>query len=336
MGFRAVLWILLSSCSLVFAGFERLDHFVAVPDSIRLEKAEKLGIPYQSFILKDPHNFEVFQFIQFRFGKLNRVQFDALKAAYAGDRSAVPYDADREYELIDFLLPKMQALIHTRFPSMQRKKDWVSSNCWGTAYDLLRYTRDISVFYVDDSEIRPQFESPDHSTLIAEVERDIRNDAPAILDAQDKLQFGDLALLYFGWGLAHAAIYVDKGIYFEMTGSKPHWPYRLTRNLFDPNLRFNKTIQAVDFYRFNSPGKELLPHPADVFFEHTSKDTRRFSFAEVPLQLIKEGRFEGRYELPADAFDEKKSVRYFRQTFKSHPVSRIWHRVARSCAGLLQ
>ncbi|MCA2960770.1 MAG: hypothetical protein IOD12_10990 [Silvanigrellales bacterium] len=92
--------------------------------------------------------------VQVKFGTLSEPNYSLLMDHYGGQK-IVPFSATREYELVDFLPPKIQALVNRWFfttmeelPNMP--PDWkglglqqetavsTAMNCWHTAYEVIR------------------------------------------------------------------------------------------------------------------------------------------------------------------------------------------------------
>ncbi len=95
------------------------------------------------------------------FTGLKENEFQLLKNLYSSGKSKTEWDSKKEaYELKDFLIPQMQALIGNRFES----EGDVHSNCWGTAYEIARGAQsDFTFFYAEPNQVLKVFENSSYS-----------------------------------------------------------------------------------------------------------------------------------------------------------------------------
>ncbi len=171
------------------------------------------------------------------FGKLTRAQFDTLHARYGG-LSQVPYQPDREYELIDFLPPFLQATVNVdvEIPEMQvlrgsedigfgatlgeEKKVGATVNCHGLAYPATRAYQgqqdQVDFLYGEMVHMDEMTDDRSLFTKVAEFSAD-QLDQLAAFD----LQPGDMIQLHevSDWAritmLLHSATHVGDGLFFE-------------------------------------------------------------------------------------------------------------------------
>jgi hypothetical protein len=214
----------------------------------------------------------------FRFSSLSRRQFEHLKAAYGGGRSRLIYSPSRTYSLSDFLPPFAKATLNTNFlPELvisSGSARVLTSNCWGTVYEFSRGADDaFSVFM-----------SPSWAN---EVEEFVTNGAGNYPEVSGDIDpntftghFGDILLIYKGQTLAHAAVYIDRGLWFEKTGTTSNMAYRLTTKVVEPyqEAEYRSTIIR-------------LGHPTGLRSPHVFLRSTKYSCHDK--QLV-ESKFEDR------------------------------------------
>lgn len=171
---------------------------------------------------EDPH-------LRIEFPNISETQFRNLKKAYGFGLSHVTYRKGTTYDLRDFLTPMMQAVLNQRFrDEINSNYVHLTSNCWSTAYEVLHTAvpnaSSFSVFLQKDG--RPLVRgvanaSPKHAPILK------ANSLSAVSQVPD-LRFGDILFQYDAAGaLEHAAVVVDRDIYFEKTAIITESPYRL-------------------------------------------------------------------------------------------------------------
>ena len=189
--------------------------------------------------------------LELGFGRLDKKQFELLKAEFGG-LSEVPHTATRDYSVIDFLPPVVQALVHRDYdatagvtlPGTQSLRDGpgedlivsITPNCHGTAYEVARSYQQrvrpptVSVLYGD---AMPMVDAYDDTKLFKPLGAAKPGDDPARLLAQ--LRPGDL-LAHRTWmdgapgSLLHSAVYLGGGLVFEKPDTEVEGnetPYRL-------------------------------------------------------------------------------------------------------------
>jgi hypothetical protein len=192
-----------------------------------------------------------------KFGTLTKEQFSHLHAAYGG-KSQVPFDPAREYTLLDFMPPMIQALSGVqllaepvRIPGLMQplastegqvvEDFFANPNCHGTSYELLR------AFHPDTDPKGPVTLFQGDIDAVDQLASDARWVEPvktlsgeqlaadAVEERNAGLRPGDAVLLYGPEGedgsreLLHSATYVDQDLFFEKTNpddeQRAH-PYR--------------------------------------------------------------------------------------------------------------
>lgn len=181
-------------------------------------------------------------------GRLSEEQFNALKARY-WNLSEVSYSAQRNYELMDFLPPLMQAVdslqLHPSFVdinwptpeqivddggveiqdlirwSTEKAKAPVLTNCWGTTISILRdmhfKTRELETGWLSRVAVAQRLSDPQSFDEIL----------------PGKIRFGDIMLIhkkddYRGETyVQHAALIIEPGLIFEKTDSGADDAFRL-------------------------------------------------------------------------------------------------------------
>lgn len=185
-----------------------------------------------------------------QFGKLSQPQFDALKKEFGG-LSQVKFDAARDYGVIDFLPPTIQALVNrdidpgppAKLKGTGKLNDAMgnegrgdleistSPNCHGTAWEMMRAyqgqpSTHVSLLYGDAQMVGPDYENPEKFTTVGTSEP---GKAPAFLS---ELKPGDVVAFKRGeYELLHSAVYVGGGLFFEKPNTESdeydESPYRL-------------------------------------------------------------------------------------------------------------
>ncbi|MFZ2956210.1 MAG: hypothetical protein WA705_04915 [Candidatus Ozemobacteraceae bacterium] len=248
------------------------------PGVFDLSQAKKLGVDFtvKKHEFTGPSNPSDSYALEIRFSPMTKVQFDGLTKAYGGS-GFVPFSEKARYELSDFQPPVVQALIGFRFPPIIEEgykslKDTAEefnldstictqSNCYSTVWEVVRAKpfktpKDKGVFclfwegeYVFNETIC----KAQYGTVIA----------------TDSLRAGDVVMFFDRTNdeyrsLMHAAVFVDKGLYFEKTDSDGDVAWRFVY-YSDMASKLKELTQSgnleVEFRRFNG----TFPHPAKAF-----------------------------------------------------------------------
>lgn len=231
--------------------------------SLSLSTADALGVPYTGIAYDAGKAASLPSFalsLDAEFGTLSEINFDRLKSRYCAwsdTKSRVKWDARREYSLLDFLPPIMQAVSGRHFRSTRsRQKNLPSfvddrtrmyaeqcvlltSNCWGFAWEVLFQadnpdTSAMTVSTADPTSAWRAFTGPGFDLVQSSLTK------PQLLkDAKlrnRRLQGGDVLLLWHTIScsdrpnkvyLDHVVTCIDEDVYFEKSGSGDNVPYRL-------------------------------------------------------------------------------------------------------------
>lgn len=276
------------------SGFETLPEDKRTLCQQKLHYPESLGIKYQCEAIWDEStNIKSWQQrLSFVFGHLTFTEFDAIRNHYKKlnkSTTKLSYNKQKSYQLIDFLSPALQTLNGSRFVPetsslpenlfhyfFKNERNVISNkltsymNCWGVAYEVLRQPdKEISLFIA-----RPQLMSRyirQQSTLITQA-NDVRD-----ASFTQNMQPGDVILVLHDNNnveyLDHAAVVIDKGIFFEKAGSGKNVPIRLT----DKETFSKLWIPKVFHFQLYRPNQEALwPKPMQIFNPLESDYTKRF------------------------------------------------------------
>jgi cell wall-associated NlpC family hydrolase len=264
---RLIVLLGLSSASFPAQGeFRRVPLGVEQSCPARLQS--NLGIPYRCQRWADrTAKLPLWQdFLGFRFGRLRYSDWRYLMRIYGSWHNArllSPYDARRSYELLDFMPPMIQALDKHRFymqqtPIIQNNDAktlavaQLVTNCWGTVYEILRLAK------------ASKAESPVLFATAADPMLSILrrvSTSPAT-----SMQPGDILLISHRHRdreyLDHAAIAIDRGLFFEKAGTGDEVPYRFVE---EATLRriWNPAIFTYEIRRSSS--EAALPQPQNIF-----------------------------------------------------------------------
>ena len=204
------------------------------------------------------------------FPSLTKGQFDALKNTYGFGLSRIQYQSGVTYTLSDFLMPFMQATLNHAFEvEIQGDYTSIAGNCWGTAYEVIRTSKDldqndvsgsVAIFYADTPEMQAILQANTRSRLLG-VGASIDDLYEQAQTTATPFQFGDIVLILDGSGLLeHVITYVDRDVWFEKVGYSAGAPYRLTTT--EDFFHKIKDGRQVEWRRFPRGG---LPHPSQAF-----------------------------------------------------------------------
>ena len=288
-------------------------EFVLLKDdqikSCSLQLSEARNIEHQCLItIDDSSPLEFWKNrLSFHFGKISEQEFIALKNIYSGwsqSQTAVNYDHNKFYQMIDFLPPLIQALNGHRFipeETSLKSKDWdfrglLSSsphnlkkylymNCWGLVYEVLRAAK--------HSQTEPSIFMAQASVMLAQL----RKNSNLLLSLQEPSEFpipnalskpGDIILVMHkslaGYEyLDHIAIAIDDDIYFEKAGTGEDVPIRI----IDEETLVKIWPPGVFRYELRRLNQSAtLPHPQAIFSLNSPEIKKQFApLAEIPLNI---------------------------------------------------
>jgi hypothetical protein len=203
----------------------------------------------------------------FELGHLSHGQWQKLTKIYGAWHNASllpPYNSQRNYDLLDFMPPTLQALDRHRFYAQEQRvagrtlgvqepltKIQLVTNCWGTVYEVLRLAH------------RPKVESPILFVTAAQPMLETLRQVSTPADAEKP---GDILLISHRHGdreyLDHTVLVIDRNLYFEKAGTGDEVPYRFVasdtlRQIWNP---------AIFRYELRRPLPDKpLPPPGDRF-----------------------------------------------------------------------
>ncbi|ELS01555.1 hypothetical protein Xen7305DRAFT_00012590 [Xenococcus sp. PCC 7305] len=292
------------------AEFVRLQDDQAQSCSLQLASAK--NIPHQCLAKTDQSSpLEVWQQrLSFVFGKISEQDFILLKNTYSGwsdAKTAVSYDRDRSYQLVDFLPPLIQALNGHRFVPETRTfkpqdgnllaelsasktefKKYLYMNCWGLVYEVMRAAQ--------DSEAKPAIFMAQASLMLEKIRTNSEmlsafSEPSEMPIPGESIQPGDLILVMHrssaGYEyLDHIAIAIDDGLYFEKAGAGEHVPIRIT----DEATLLKIWPPGVFHYELRRlKPNASLPHPQEIFSLNSPQIREQlFPLADIPLTIGKD------------------------------------------------
>ncbi|MEW5850120.1 MAG: LysM peptidoglycan-binding domain-containing protein [Myxococcota bacterium] len=173
-----------------------------------------------------------------RLGKLTQSQFDDVKKAFGGC-STVKFDPQREYTAVDFLPPKLQALVNQDLETMepvtlkgtahigadmspdpQDRQVGLTMNCHATAWEAARayqgHAQDVSVFYGEMITMDALTHDEQKFQVVAQLEASQVGELTKLdLRPGDIIQFHEVSDWARMTMLLHSAVYAGGGLFFE-------------------------------------------------------------------------------------------------------------------------
>jgi hypothetical protein len=204
----------------------------------------------------------------FQLGRLSYTQWKTLIKIYGAwhnIRLLAPYNPQRNYELLDFMPPTLQAWDRHRFYAQEQTlsefnggvgrspltKVQLVTNCWGTVYEVLRLADGT---HVQSPVLFVTAAQPMLETL-RQISISVKDEKP-----------GDIVLISHRHGdreyLDHTVLVVDRNLFFEKAGTGDEVPYRFVeaqtlQQIWNP---------AIFRYELRRPLKsQHLPLPSDRF-----------------------------------------------------------------------
>lgn len=215
------------------------------------------------------------------FPNVTQENYSKLAKAYGDARG---YDPSRKrYSLTEFLPPSIEVLNGMSFRiqrpsvppevefglrSLHPKGAWtevfVQTNCWSTVYSILsaRNSR-YPMFFAESEQLKGVFDNPAYFDRLP-----IPSEAVSSFDENRQIEQAkqllpmDVLLITVAGTIKHAALYVDKNLYFEKTGTGGNFAYRLIPFSVIQEM-YPESDQKIAFYRLKQGA--VLPHPSALF-----------------------------------------------------------------------
>ena len=207
------------------------------PHALKLKRADAAGATYRGVAANATQsslrNFQLS--LDAVFAPCDEATFETLKRAYGGwsaSRSAVAWEAGRDFRLSDLLPPLAQALCGRRFTPTTSGDVLCNANCWGFAYSVLEAAAAPS----DSVTVSAGAHGDAWAALVAVTDRvqSTLEQGHDLLGEQRNaaLAPGDVLMLWHQntgeeMYLDHVAILVDDDLYLEKAGSGAETPFRL-------------------------------------------------------------------------------------------------------------
>ena len=256
-----------------------------IVQDFKLGFAEKNGITnytvYQDTVNNDKEVEAIRRYVvRIKFNELSEAEYKLLMDHYGG-QGFVPYDPNRQFELIDFLPPKMQAyvdhwLITTQQVDDRVPGDWqspytpgepvatgASMNCWTTAFEMLREwgkpwsSSQGKIAYFGPYDAEKLFTRNTAAIALQQALPRTQWEISSLAERNLGREPGDLLQIrtkYSYFGPAHTALWIDDDLYFEKTNSSSDDPIRLAfyTDVVKPYLEQDDVDRpmTMDFIRF--------------------------------------------------------------------------------------
>jgi len=256
----------------------------------RLTHAEALGVDVNASLVTAtfPEAVGPVTFVVVEFPSLTKPQYDGLMSHYGGDGS-VPWQPDgkRSYRLVDFLPPKMQALLNCtidaayheagadviptswrdpRHPDSPTQYTYAMC-CWDAVFEVTRPGPG-SFFHIGAVEAEGLFQESGCFVEVGNLSSaEIAIEGDKVGRNRDRRP-GDVLYIrnqFSTIGPAHVAIWLDDDLYFEKPNSYTEDPFRLARyeDVISPYLleggAVDDTIHGT-FYRVRDAAGLPSPH----------------------------------------------------------------------------
>lgn len=290
-------------------------------ETFALKDFAQFGIQAKAVKLVDPRFESLAEpedkyYLEVKLGRLTLEQYNSMMALY-GNHSRVAYDAEKEYELVDFLHPAMQATVNQVFAdkSYDTSKLWdfdlesmpeddvtylwplrkngvgSFSNCWNTTTQILRLQHPSA----DPNDMRYQIYWPGRWDINDELKSDELSSAVPAEQAQagDALLVSDAgeqaSMVSEGGLIQHTAIVISESLVFEKTDSSASDPYRISfrKDVLTKYQRIFETGLRVDYRRYNQAGQKTFG-PAAAYNLKSFLSAKAFSLLKKLVPEIVE------------------------------------------------
>jgi hypothetical protein len=278
------------------AALQELNPLDVVPEIVAIgiqPKVQKISIKKLSR-LSDPLDQ---YYLNIKIGSVSPEQFIQLKALY-GNLSQVPYEAQKNYNLIDFLPPVIQATVNHSFFSRNYNTDKLDprklktdedreafwgimkngvsffTNCWNTTIETLRFLNTTNLPPQNLYTIRwpGRWEADDmlkSDDFSAEVESQNAQFGDAMLISQISPAGEEFTMLQ------HSALVLGNNLVFEKTDGSKDDPFRLSLRS-DVVEKYNHIFEKELSIKFRRYGGSKKPLPADFPREEFTAKQKRF------------------------------------------------------------
>lgn len=206
-----------------------------------------------------------FSYHRIHLGRLDRGAFERVRAALqfplpiAGRTWMPSYDPSREYNLMDFLPPKIAPVLGHYFYGLI-EAPWaaglrqgldpnieVDANCWSTALDVLRSGEEPTSFHGFWEPQPTWLKDPRWSTGVAN---------PSL----ENLRAFDYLIEYDNRNrVQHVAIYIGAGLVFEKTAPSEIGLYRIVPLALKPGTEFRRPVATPPSHQNLIPAERRFP-----------------------------------------------------------------------------
>lgn len=188
--------------------------------------------------------------LEIKFGKLTLQQFNFLKARYR-NLSQVSYNSKRDYELVDFLPPVIQAVDRKQLVPGDTSFSWpnpkdihnesgdydiedlfrwsdlksrpsITTNCWGTSLNALRNIHEgaqqLELGWLSRTSIESRLSNPETFILVKASE--VAFGDVMLIKSRDESSGEEI--------MQHAAVIIEPGLVFERTDETADDAFRLS------------------------------------------------------------------------------------------------------------
>lgn len=269
-----------------------LSTFAQAAETFALKDFARFGIQAKAVKLVDPRFKSLSEpedryYLEVKLGRLSLEQYNSMMALY-GNKSRVAYDAKKEYDLVDFLHPAIQATVNQVFgynsydtsglmdfdpESLPEddvmviwpiQKNGVSSysNCWNTTTQVLR----LQHVSTDPNNMLYQIYWPGRWEIDSELKSEelsfaVKAGEERAGDALLVSNSGDMAVEDGQGGMIqHTAILLSESLVFEKTDSSEDDPYRISfrKDVLTKYQRIFEKGLSIGYRRYNQAGQKTF------------------------------------------------------------------------------